>query len=175
MLRSLVGSEMCIRDRNNNWNTAITNLKPQFLKPNQLVYNYVDRTNFWAGNEFFNFDSKNIRNTNINVAKVKKEDLFHHYLYTNEIRNNKHYTYYPDVNGQFIIRTLESDEENTEADYVTMHFSLQVNKPFKEKEVYVYGNFNDYEFSNENKMTYNEYDRISVSYTHLTLPTILLV
>ena len=146
--------------QNNNWSTAISNLKPQFFKPNQLLYNYINKTNFWAGNEFFNFDTKNIRNTNINITHVKKETIFHHYLYTNEARINKHYTYYPDINGEFTIRTLESDEENTEADYATMHFSLEANTPYNGKDVYVYGNFNNYNFSDENKMSYNERDKI---------------
>ena len=36
-----------------------------------------------------------------------------------------------------------------------MHFTIEVNAPFKEKEVYVYGAFNDFFISNENKMHYN--------------------
>ena len=141
--------------QNNNWSTVITDLKPQFFKTNQLVYNYIDKTNFSAGNEFLNFDSKNIRNTNLNIARVIRDDVFHHYLYPNEIRANKLYTYNPDINGAFLIRTLESDEENTEADYATMHFSLTTNTPYKNKEVYVNGDFNNYAFSQENKMSYN--------------------
>lgn len=146
--------------QNNNWNTVITNLKPQFTKPNQLIYNYIKETNFWGGNEFFNFDSKNIRNSNLNIAKVERKDVFHHYLYTNEIRNNKLYTYAPDINGEFVIRSLETEDPNTEADYTSTHFSLEAETPFKDKEVYVYGNFNNYNFSEENKMTYNSRDKI---------------
>jgi len=146
--------------QNNNWNTVINNLKPQFTKPNQLIYNYIKETNFWGGNEFFNFDSKNIRNSNLNIAKVDRKDVFHHYLYTNEIRNNKLYTYAPDINGEFVIRSLESDEPDTEADYAFTHFSLEAATPFKNKEVYVYGNFNNYSFSKENKMVYNSNEKI---------------
>ena len=146
--------------QNNNWNTVIMNLKPQFTKPNQLIYNYINETNFWGGNEFFNFDSKNIRNSNLNIAKVDRRDVYHHYLYTNEIRNNKLYTYAPDINGEFVVRSLDTEEPNTEADYAFTHFSLATETPFKDKEVYVYGNFNNYKFSEENKMTYNSRDRI---------------
>ena len=142
--------------QNNNWNNAITNLKPQSFKPNVLLYNYINKTNFEAGNEFLNFDTKNIRNANLKVSHVKKEDLFNSYLYTNEPRKNKHYTYNPDINGGFIIRTLESEQEDTESDYATIHFSLNVDQPYKDKEVYIYGGFNNYVFSNENKMTYNK-------------------
>jgi len=146
--------------QNNNWETKITDLQPQFLKTNQLIYNYIKKTNFWGGNEFLNFDSKNIRNSNLNIAKVERKDVFHHYLYADQIRKNKRYSYQPDINGQFVIRTLESDEENTEADYTSTHFSLIADTPFNNKEVYVYGNFNNYSLSEENKMTYNQETQI---------------
>jgi hypothetical protein len=42
-----------------------------------------------------------------------------------------------------------------------MHFSVQVNQPFFDKEMYVYGAFNNFEISEETKM---EYDEASQSY-----------
>lgn len=35
--------------QNHNWNTAITNLQPIFIKPQQLLYNHTVKTNFWGG------------------------------------------------------------------------------------------------------------------------------
>lgn len=141
--------------QNNNWLTAINNIKPQYFKPNQLIYNYIDKTNFLGGNEFLNFDTKDIRNTNLNIAKVNREDVFHSYIYTDVVRKKKQYSYNPDINGQFSIRSLESEDPNTEADYATMHFSLDIDKPLKNKEVYIYGNFNGFSFNEKNKMFYN--------------------
>lgn len=146
--------------QNNNWNTAINNLKPQYFRPNQLVYNYIDKTNFWGGNEFFNFDTKKIRNANLNIARVTREDLFNSFLYTNNYRKNTIYTYNPDINGAFIIRTLESDEANTEADYPTVYFSLNKETPYQNKDVYVHGGFNNYKFTSENKMSYNYHQKL---------------
>ena len=141
--------------QNNNWNTAITGLQPQFFQQNQLIYNYVDKTNYWGGNEYLNFDTKNIRNTSQNIAQVQRKDLYHHYLFSDVPRGKRTYTYNPDINGNFVVRTLESNDENSEADYVMMHFNLEVDFPYKNKEVYVFGAFNNYNFSDENKMTYN--------------------
>lgn len=142
--------------KNNNWNTAITGLQPQFFKPNQLIYNYINKTNFWAGNEFRNFDSKNIRNTSLNIAKTEQKEIWHNYLFTDEPRSEKLYNYNPDINGQFKIRTLNGNDPTDEADYATMHFSLDVFEPYTNKDVYVYGSFNDFQLSKENKMTYNQ-------------------
>ena len=141
--------------QNHNWNTAINNLQPQFIKPQQLVYNHILKTNFWGGNEFLNFDSKHLRNTSLNIAKTERKELYHSYLYTNEQRVNKIYTYAPDINGQFVVRTLEANNSKTEADYSIVHFSLEAFEPFEDKEVFIYGAFNNYQLTDENKLKYD--------------------
>ncbi len=142
--------------QNNNWNTSITDIDPLFIRPNQLIYNYTEETNFFGGNEFLFFDNKYIRNTNLNIAKTVRDDIFHNYLYTNIERAFKPYTYNPDINGNFIIRTLDAEDTDTEADYAMMHFSLEVNQPFRNKDVYIYGAFNNFELTEDNKLQYNE-------------------
>ncbi|REH56026.1 uncharacterized protein DUF5103 [Tenacibaculum gallaicum] len=150
--------------QNHNWNTALTNLQPVFIKPQQLLYNHTVKTNFWGGNEFLNFDTKFIRNSSLNVARVERKNLYHSYLYTDEPRVDKTYTYNPDINGQFVVRTTERDvidnRDNTEADYSLVHFSLDAFEPYENKEIFVYGAFNNYELSEENKMTYNTSEKI---------------
>ncbi|AUC86099.1 DUF5103 domain-containing protein [Polaribacter sp. ALD11] len=141
--------------KNNNWNETITNLQPTFFKPNQLLYTYTNKTNFWGGNEYLNFDTKTIRNRSLNIVKITKEDVYNLYLYPFTYNPFKEYTYNPDINGQFAIRTLEGNDNNTEADYALMHFSMEVDEMFKEKEVYVYGAFNAFSISDKNRMYYN--------------------
>lgn len=144
--------------QNDNWNTAIFNLTPQFYKRNQLVYKYYDKANFWSGNEYLNFDNKQIRNSTVQIAKVEKKDIYNSYLYLQEKRNKKSYTYFPDINGQFVIRTTEGTNPYTEADYARIHFTLKSEK-ITNKEVYIYGAFNNFSLSSANKMTYNTTDR----------------
>lgn len=141
--------------QNQNWKTAITGVEPQFYKPGQLIYRYTRQTNFWGGNQYLFFDNKIIRNSSINVAKVVRKDLYHNYLYPYKNREVKAYTYNPDINGQFIIRTLEGGDPKTEADYAMMHFELQVEDELPNKEVYVYGAFNNFKLTEENKMHYD--------------------
>jgi len=141
--------------KNNNWNEQITNLQPTFFKSNQLLYAYTNKTNFKGGNEYLNFDSKFVRNTSLNIIKIEKHDVFHHYIYPHTYNPFQAYKYSPDINGQFLIRTLEANDSNTEADYAMMHFTLNTDDSFEGKEVYVYGAFNDFSISEENKMTYN--------------------
>ena len=140
--------------QNEVWQTAIKNIQPTFFKPQQLVYLHFLKTNFWGGNEYLNFDNKILRNKSLNIVKITKNDVYHHYLYPYQYKNFKAYQYNPDINGQFLIRTLEGTIAETEADYVEMHFSLEVNTPFNE-DIYVYGAFNNFELNDENKLIYN--------------------
>ncbi len=139
--------------QNNNWKSTRYNTIPQYFKPQQLIYSYLNKNNFKGGNEFRHFDSKSIRNTSMNIVKTEMKDLHHNYLYTDEPRRNIPYSYNPDTNGQFVIRTLDGDDPNTESDYAIMHFSLEDFEQ-ENKDIYIVGMFNNYTLSNENKMTY---------------------
>ncbi|MDP2089349.1 MAG: DUF5103 domain-containing protein [Flavobacteriaceae bacterium] len=143
--------------QNNNWNTAVKNLKPQYFKMNQLVYKYDKETSFWGGNEYLNFDNKIIRNTSLNISHVYLgDDIFYTHLFTDEERAKKPYTYFPDINGNFLVRNLEGENAALDADYTWVHFSLKTENRFNKKDVYIYGNFNNWQFSPINKMKYNE-------------------
>ncbi|HIP47385.1 MAG TPA: DUF5103 domain-containing protein [Lutibacter sp.] len=142
--------------QNNDFSTQIVGLKPQFIRGNQLLYKYDKETAFWGGNEFLHFDTKEIRTTNLNIAKIiSGENLYHTLLYTNIVRKHDPYTYYPDINGGFVIRNLNAETQETESDYSWVHFSLKVYEPFQKKEVYIYGTFNNYQLAEENRMIYN--------------------
>ena len=141
--------------QNENWKTAITKIQPQFYKPNQLVYKYPKKTNFWGGNEYLFFDNKNIRNASVNIARSERKEIYHNYLYPYVNRGLKSYTYNPDINGQFIVRNIEATNPKTEADYAMMYFSLKVGQEVADKEVYVYGAFNNFSLIEENKMIFD--------------------
>ncbi len=142
--------------QNNNWANAKTNLKPQYIRANQLVYKYDKETNFLAGNEYLNFDTKIIRNTSLNIRNVYLgDDIFYTHLFVDEERSSKPYTYYPDVNGNFVIRNLEGENASLDADYSWVHFYLKPTNLSQNKEVFVYGGFNNWQFSDVNKMKYN--------------------
>jgi hypothetical protein len=90
------------------------------------------------------------------IQEVHLEEIYEHYLYPNTPRNNKPYTYFPDVNGDFIPRTLQGALPEREGDYTWVHFSL---KPSgignTDTYIYVLGKFNNYTPSPEYLMTYN--------------------
>ncbi len=142
--------------QNEQWNSAINSLKPQYNNGSRLEYRYDAESSFYGGNEYLFFDTKNIQITSANVSMVKLNRLYESYLTTNYLRRGYPYSFTQDLNGDFIIRTLQGSENgNIEADYSWVHFSLSTPIVFEDQEVYIYGKFNNYELNETNKMYYN--------------------
>lgn len=142
--------------QNNNLNTAIYNVKPQYSIGNELIYKYNNETSFFAGNEYFFFENKDIRGANSNIQFIELGDLYNNFLFTNVVRKNRPYTYNPDINGNFLITAIDVEKPYIEADYAWIHFSLLMNKLPSNQSVHVYGNFNNYAIDETTKMTYND-------------------
>ena len=143
--------------QNNNLKTAITNLKPQYTIGSELIYRYDQEAAFWGGNEFLFFDNKDIRSATNGVRSVALNELYENFLYTNIDRSVRPYTYNLDINGDFRVRNLyASQNQNIEADYVLMHFNLQHYGSLGDKEIHIYGNFNNWTIDQTTYMAYNE-------------------
>ncbi|WP_109299808.1 DUF5103 domain-containing protein [Aquimarina sp. AU474] len=143
--------------QNNDIKEAITNLIPQFTIANKLVYKYDQESSFWGGNEYLSFDSKDIRAAYASIAKIELKDIYHNYLHRNITRANRRYTYNPDINGNFVIRNINAnDNNNVEADYVWMHFLLESYEGIGDGELHIYGNFNNYTLDDSTKLQYNK-------------------
>ncbi|HBT09736.1 MULTISPECIES: type IX secretion system plug protein [Leeuwenhoekiella] len=141
--------------QNNDLKRAIGPIKPQFSIGNMLQYRYDEETSFFAGNEFFDFDNKDIRAATNRVQYIELIDLYHNYLFGNITRDNTVYTYNPDLNGNFKINTIQGDEPKVNAEYAWIHFSLDHPQRALDEEIHVYGNFNNYVIEDATKMQYN--------------------
>lgn len=137
--------------------TGITDVKPMYTIGNDLIYKYDSETQFWAGNEYRYFENKDIRAANNNIGHVDSNSgIYNSHLYTNDARAKIPYTYYPDINGNFIVKNLNATNNEVEADYAWVFFSLSAASYFGKNDVYVNGMFNNYALTPEYKMDYNE-------------------
>ncbi|MDI1257146.1 MAG: DUF5103 domain-containing protein [Flavobacterium sp.] len=142
--------------QNGQLNTGITNIKPQYTIGNDLIYKYNDETQFWGGNEFWYFENKDIRAATNNVGYVDSGDIYNAHLYLNNARGSLNYTYYPDVNGNFIVKNINAENNAVEADYVWVYFRYSAPAYFGTNGIYVTGMFNNYATTPEYKMDYNK-------------------
>ncbi len=142
--------------QNGQLNNSKKNIAPQYTIANDLIYKYDAETQFWAGNEFLYLDNKDIRTAtnSISIVDTNKE-IYGAHLYTNEARANSPYSITEDVNGNFVVRNLYAQKNETEADYAWVYFTLSAPTFMQNKNIYITGMFNNYNLTAENKMDYN--------------------
>ena len=141
--------------QNFQWDNVLNNIYPTFSINNQIHYVNNNLLEFEGGNEYYHFDNKDIRVENQNISYVNNDDKYQTYLYTNIEKKLYPYTFDQDINGDFKILTTLGNNSEIEADYSYVHFSLARSEYNDNESVYVYGNFNNYELSEENLMNFN--------------------
>lgn len=141
--------------QNNILKSAIINVRPQYHIANTLIYKYDQQTAFWAGNEYLNFDSKDLLGATVKIRYVDVQELYHHYLFEDFIRAFQPYTYNPDINGKFLVRKYMAEDDDIEAGYVWTHFALETPEPFEGGEVHLYGEFNNFQLDDTTRLTFN--------------------
>jgi hypothetical protein len=142
--------------QNQRFDNALTTLKPMYVKNNLITYDYDDQNVFNGGSEFREMDIKNLQMTSLRVNYINRDEKkqWHVYMQNDENKAFKRYSSMRDINGQFVVRTMQGDPA-TEADYAMVHFSLPCDKPVASGEVYVVGAFSGFVCLPEYRMTFD--------------------
>lgn len=142
--------------QNRQWDSSLEIGKPQYYSGRTLEYRYEHPTQFEGGNEYYFFDTKDLRITTPNISYTNRAQLYETYLNVNIPRLYENYTYAPDINGNYEIRNImRPGDPNTEADYSYVYFSLAADYELNDDEIYIYGSFNNYQLEDSNRMYYN--------------------
>lgn len=146
--------------QNRRWDNAISNLKPLFVKGNELIYNYEDKNLFDGGNEFRFFDTKDFLYQAMNVDGIQIINGKNHvWVIPDEPRSFRRYYFQNDINGQRLIKRDNSQNSNKEADYMYTNFTLKRESPLLGGDVYVFGELSEWEFKDDFKMEYVEIEK----------------
>jgi hypothetical protein len=142
--------------QNNRWDNALRDIAPQFASNGKLDYNYFDKNLFNGGNEFRFFDIRNLRQFSVNVRNKHFDSLYRCLLNIDEPRGSKQYFQYNDFNGKRVVANKEGNNSDIDGDYALIQFQLSAiaNIP-SSSEVYVIGEFTDWKFKPEYKMSFN--------------------
>lgn len=140
--------------QNNIPQTAIVNTKPSFVKPGTLVYNDINTNHFWGGNEFRKFDTRSFRYKAEHVADIYRDSTQNVILSIDLPNGSNRYSNQFDENGNFYIRNTDGRDNVTDSDYAYMLFTLAAQPPTAKGNVYVFGRFNNYALTDDNKLTF---------------------
>jgi Domain of unknown function (DUF5103) len=142
--------------QNGRWDTAIKGLKPMFVRQEDLIYDHQDKVVFPAGKEFRQLDFRTFEYLTNSMAEVQKNiDDYQVTLKIDIARSTEGYVSYEDLNGKFIIESMEERDAELRAEYGYALFTLKENPPFENHDVYLFGEFTDWLPEERYKMVYN--------------------
>jgi hypothetical protein len=144
--------------QNYRWDNAIRNLKPLYVRDKMLDYSYTRENIFPAGNEFRYFDNRTNRMNGENVIATDfHRPYFHKTLVPDEVRSNKKFFAYAEMNGKYAIESQDQEVQapETECDYTFVHFTLPMDAPLLGGSVNVFGALSNWNANKSNEMTYN--------------------
>jgi len=142
--------------QNFNSNTSIINTRPSFVRPNQLVYNDLNTNDFSGNNEFRKFDTRSLRFKGDNVKDIYRDnESVSVMLFQDAPRNTGAFANQYDENGNYFVRNTDGRDDKTEAEYMSVLFTLNAPAPGANGDAYVIGRFNNFTLSKENKLIYD--------------------
>ncbi|MDB5232346.1 MAG: hypothetical protein JWN76_3151 [Chitinophagaceae bacterium] len=144
--------------QNFRWDNAAVNLQPSFIRDNTLEYSSEPDAVFPAGREFrwvdlrsFRFQSERIESADVRSIPA---EIF---LRPDPERMAQRFISYNDRNGFFEISSTDLVNPSWQGDYANVHFTFAPSghQPFSSKNVYVSGQFTNYQLTDQYKMDYN--------------------
>lgn len=142
--------------QNGRWDNAISDQVPLFTRLNQMVFDYQDKIVFPAGKEFRYLDLRSLQYRSEGISVIERyDDRFEVILFKDEKRFNKPYFSRRDLNGKFVIESLDERNPDLSGDYAHVLFSLYSPAPVYDKEIYLFGAISDWQIKESFKMHYN--------------------
>ena len=141
--------------QNDRWDDRRTGLTPRFVRGNELIYDFPPEGLFPGINEWRNFNTNDLRFRHMRVADIKQGPrLTEVFLFPDEKRNIRVYLEQADINGRYFIDS-ELDDPFLSADYVNVHFTLPMDQPLADGDLYLYGGFSDLQCRKEYRMSWD--------------------
>jgi hypothetical protein len=142
--------------QNGRDDNALTELKPVYVQNEMLDYDYDQENVFVGGNEFRYFEIRGIKYPGEGVLDVRYiAPLYHVTLESDQVRVNKRYNYYREMNGRFHVEAYNMQEPDIEADYLMVHFTLPMENVLMGGGIYIFGELTNWQCLPEHRMKWN--------------------
>lgn len=145
--------------QNNRWDNCIANLQPTFIRQNVLEYNTENEGLFKAQKEWRWVNLSILR---LQTDRIEKGDYTNRgqtlWIKPESERNQLRYMYYRDINGMYMLGNIENNNPYWQGDYTGVWFQYFTpdKQPYADKDVYLFGEFTNYELTEANRLIYNQ-------------------
>ena len=141
--------------QNNRLDNAVELKQPTYVEPNRLRYVNNKALIFEGGNEYHHFDAFSCFYAGTGIDRIYHEmGDYHALLFSDEVKQGQYIHEY-DSDGRFVVNAERTQDDDTEAEYMWVHWTLPVDKPWLDGSVYVGGELFGNEMGLRNRMQYD--------------------
>ena len=141
--------------QNNRTDNAVTLTQPTFMESKRLRYINNKALIFEGGNEYHHFDAFSCFYAGTGIDRMYYElGDYHALLFPNEITQGQ-YIHEFDSDGRYVVNAERTTDSDTEAEYVWVHWTLPVAKPWLDGALYLGGDIFSNGMTMRNRMQYD--------------------
>ena len=140
--------------QNRRWDNAVVNLPHNIQKATGVEWTHRRHLIFPAGAEFHKFEILDVRLNGMGVDVMEWEEPYRHATLF-AVQPQRNYTYDPDQNGAYVIRHSDDEDNDTQTEYLFVHFLLKSPR-LPGGDVYVCGQWTNGFPDPDCRMTYDE-------------------
>lgn len=142
-------------EQNGRTDNSILLSGPTSIEGNIMRFDHDRRLIFPAGNEYRRFETVATSYPGMGVESISFADPFYHMtLHTDLPRLDRNYSYDQTQFGSFKVREYNSDDSDTEAEYVLVHFTLDM--PWQDSyDIFIDGDMVCRRFDPRSRMVFN--------------------
>ncbi len=142
--------------QNRRADNAVTNLKPTYTSLNTQSYKNNRSLIFEGGNQYRSVDFSSEYTYGEGIERIVFEQGDFQVLLSPEgPRAQRGLTQGDDADGNYLINRQNSDDSDSEGDYMWVHFMLPMDDPFFEGSVYILGDMLGNRLDTTSRMEYN--------------------
>lgn len=145
-------------EQNNRLDNQVVLTQPTFVQGDRLRYVNKKELVFEGGNEYRHFDSYSTYFAGMHIDRISFfNNDYHALLMPDECYNSgEQYIHEYDANGMYVVNAERTNYVETEAEYMWVHWTLPVDKPWLDGAVYVGGDLFENRIGAANRMDYDE-------------------
>lgn len=114
--------------QNGRWDNAVVNASPQYRMATGLRWDHNRSLIFEAGNEYHKYEVLDVNYPTMGIDRIHWDGkIYNVYPYVSEPRPN--YLYDEDANGAFYIRNSDNVDNDTQSEYVMVHYQMKCPQP----------------------------------------------
>ena len=141
--------------QNGRPDNEVTLTTPQRVNGPRVIYEHLRPLIFNAGNEYRRFETSSVHYPGLGIQNITHDTpVYNALLYTDTPRTTQSYLYDSTQQGRYLVRSTDTSDSDTEADYVLTHFTLQM-PPLAGADIFIEGDLTDRRFDPASHMVYN--------------------